>query len=109
VAQKSALGLLASGHNSLIVYFLSGDFSQYAAVAAIVSVLITLILASPLIVADRQRRMNLLQYASSIGRRIFGRQFAAIAVSAFALSLIAACLSYLPVLSGRAADYWDAA
>jgi hypothetical protein len=108
VAQRVAQRLLTSGNNSLIAYFLSGDFSLYAAVTAIVSVLIALLLVSPLIVADRQRGMNLLQYASSTGRRIIRRQFAAIAVSAFALSLFAVCLSYLLILSGRAADYWGA-
>jgi hypothetical protein len=108
VAQRSAQRLLTSGNNSLIAYFLSGDFSQYAAVTAIVSVLITLLLVSPLIVVDRQRRMNLLQYSSSAGRRIIRSQFAAIAASAFMLSLFAVCLNYLPILSGRAANYRDA-
>jgi hypothetical protein len=105
VAQRSAQRLLTSGNNSLIAYFLSGDFSLYAAMLAIASVLITLILVSPLIVADRQRRMNLLQYSSSTGRRIIRRQFAAIAVSAFMLSLFAVCAGFLPILAGRAADY----
>jgi hypothetical protein len=108
VAQRSAQRLLTSGNNSLIAYFLSGVFSQYAAVTAIVSVLITLLLVSPLIVADRQRGMNLLQYASSAGRRIIRYQFAAIAVSAFMLSLFAVCAGFLPILAGRAADYWNA-
>jgi hypothetical protein len=108
VAQRSAQRLMVSRNNSLIAYFLCGDFSLYAAAVAIVSVLITLLLVSPLIVADRQRGMNLLQYASSTGRRIIGIQFAAIAVSAFMLSLFAVCAGFLPILAGRAADYWDA-
>jgi hypothetical protein len=108
VARESMQSLMESHNASLIPYFLASDFSAYAAVTAIAAVLFVLLLVSPLVVADRQRKINLLQYSASAGRKVLRLQFAAVAMSAFVISSVIVGLCYAMILSGRAADCWNA-
>jgi hypothetical protein len=108
VASASAERLIATRNASLIPYFLCGDFALYAAVTGIAAVFFTLLLVSPLVTADRQRHIHLLQYSSAAGRGVLRLQFAAIGLSALVFSLVCVGALYAPILLGRAADFWNA-
>ena len=62
----------------------NGFWSSFAGLV----ILVTLILVATLITADRANRVNWLQYSSKEGRKIFKKQFAAIIMSAIAMTTI---------------------
>jgi hypothetical protein len=108
VARASAERIRKARNASLIPYFLCGDFALYAAVTGAVAVFFTLLLVSPLVVADRQRHIHLLQYSSAAGRGVLRLQFIAIGLSALVFSLVCVCALYAPILLGRAGSFWNA-
>jgi hypothetical protein len=61
---------------------------RYAQSLAVLVILITLILVSPLIATDRANRVNWLQYSSKQGRNILKKQFIAVLVSAAGITTI---------------------
>lgn len=108
VVVRAAEKLLHIRNANLIRYDICNEFSLYAAVVGVFTVIAVIILVAPLLTTDRMRKLNLMQYSSNIGRRIFGLQFAATAVSALALSLLLIATAYIPFLAAGAGDYWDA-
>jgi len=104
---QSAERILAMGNNSLIDNDLTRYFSLYSAVVGVLAVVAVAVLITPLIVVDRGRKVNYLQYSSKIGRKILRAQFAAIVLSAFVLSIAIIALAFIPflMLSWR---YWNA-
>jgi hypothetical protein len=52
--------------------------------------------------------ISIMQYLSTIGRRIFKYQFAATIVSTFMLSIILIAAAYIPYLVSGAGNYWEA-
>ncbi|MCL2527691.1 MAG: hypothetical protein FWE42_04650 [Defluviitaleaceae bacterium] len=62
--------------------------SAYGLRLAILIILVTLILVSPLIVTDRVARVNALQYSSKQGRSVIITQFIAIIISALGMTTI---------------------
>lgn len=61
---------------------------SYSIYLAILTILITLVLVSPLIVNDRSGNIHLLQYSSKNGRRILLQQLIAIIISAFMVTTL---------------------
>lgn len=74
---------------------------------AILAVLSTFILVSPLVASDRRIKLNMLQYSTNQGRRLLRKQFVAIALSAFLLTTI--LLSVLGAIYARLGIqfYWN--
>jgi hypothetical protein len=99
VVAQAAERLAQTRNASLIRYDLCSAFSMYTAIVGVFSVLAVIIFVAPLIATDRARKLNLLQYSSAVGRKIFKIQAAAIAVSAFVLSLIIIVAGYIPFLT----------
>jgi len=73
---------------SIIVYATIFHTWQYAQSLAVLVVLVTLILVSPLVTADKANRVNRLQYSSKQGRGILKKQFAAVVISATIMTTI---------------------
>ena len=61
---------------------------RYARGLAMLVVLVTLIMVSSLVTSDRANRVNWLQYSSRQGRKIFGKQFLAVLISAVVVTTI---------------------
>lgn len=59
---------------------------MYTIYFAILAMMAVLLLIAPLIITDRTQNLNLLQYTSKNGRRIFNQQFVAVILSAFFLT-----------------------
>lgn len=103
---RTAEKLLQMRNANLIRYDLQMTFSLYAAVVGVFTVVAVIILIAPLLTTDRIRKLNLMQYSSTIGRRIFRLQFVATIVSALVLSIILIAAAYIPFLASGAGDYW---
>lgn len=108
VVIRTAENLLQTGNTNLIRYDLSSNFSFYTAGVGVFTIIAVIILIAPLLTTDRMWKLNLMQYSSTIGRRIFGIQFAATFVSALALSILLIAAAYIPFFVAGAGDYWDA-
>lgn len=108
VVVRTAEKLLHIRNANLIRYDICPEFSLYAAVVGIFTVVAVIILVAPLLTTDRMRKLNLMQYSSTIGRRIFRLQFAATVASALALSLLLIVAAYIPFLAAGAGKYWNA-
>lgn len=108
VVVRTAEKLLQMCNANLIRYDLPMTFSLYAAVVGVFTVVAVIILIAPLLTIDRMWKLNLMQYSSTIGRRIFRLQFIATIVSALVLSIILIAAAYIPFLASGAGDYWDA-
>lgn len=61
---------------------------QYTRSLAVLVILITLILVSPLVTTDRANRVNWLQYSSKQGRNILKKQYIAVLLSAVGMTTI---------------------
>jgi hypothetical protein len=61
---------------------------SYSIYLAILTILITLVLVSPLVVNDHSGNIHLLQYSSKNGRRILLQQFISIIISAFIITTL---------------------
>ena len=61
---------------------------SYSIYLGILTILITLVLVSPLVVNDRSGNIHLLQYSSKNGRRILLQQFISIIISAFTITTL---------------------
>lgn len=108
VVVRTAEKLLQMHNANLIRYDLCTEFSLYASVVGGFTVVAVIILIAPLLITDRTRKLNLMQYSSTIGRKIFRLQFAATFISALALSILLIAAAYIPFLASGAGDYWDA-
>ena len=106
VIARAAERILAVGNNSLINDYLMGQFPLYAAITGVFALVAVFVLITPLLIADRSRKVNLLQYSSAVGRKIFRFQFAASIISAFILSVVLTVLSFIPFIA-RVSEYWD--
>ncbi|MDR7855856.1 hypothetical protein [Tissierella sp.] len=73
--------------NIMDVYSFENTVS-YSIYLAILTILITLVLVSPLIVNDRSSNIHLLQYSSKNGRRILSQQLISIIISAFMVTTL---------------------
>lgn len=73
--------------NIIDVYSFENTVS-YSIYLAILTILITLVLVSPLIVNDRSSNVHLLQYSSKNGRRILFQQLISIIISAFMVTTL---------------------
>jgi len=80
--------LKAREERSIMPYYIPYELSGYFAMLTILCVICALILALPLVTTDHARKVHLLLYSSSYGRKILRTQFAAVIISAFAMSLI---------------------
>jgi hypothetical protein len=80
--------IVSSGACNIMSDELFEATNSYGSYLALLCVLATLILVSPLVTADRARRVTELQYTSKSGRRILGTQFAAMMLSSFILTTI---------------------
>jgi hypothetical protein len=107
VVARTAERLNQARNANLVRYDLCLTFSAYAAVVGVFAVLAVIIFAAPLLVNDRTRKLNLLQYSSAVGRKIFKIQFAVTAVSAAVLSLVIIAAGYMPFLKA-AGEYRNA-
>ncbi|MFD0678994.1 MULTISPECIES: hypothetical protein [unclassified Paenibacillus] len=108
VVVRTAEKLLQMRNANLIRYDLYMGFSLYTAVVGVFTVVAVIILIAPLLTTDRMRKLNLMQYSSTIGRRIFRLQFSATIVSTLALSILLIAAAYIPFLVSGAGNYWDA-
>ncbi|MFX3635572.1 MAG: hypothetical protein ACE3L7_00655 [Candidatus Pristimantibacillus sp.] len=108
VVARTAENLLQMRNANLIRYDLYMEFSLYTAVVGVFTVVAVIILIAPLLTTDRMRKLNLIQYSSTIGRRIIRLQFAATIVSTLALSILLIAAAYIPFLASGAGDYWEA-
>ena len=78
-----------SGEMLNIMEQLTMDYTwRYGRSLAVLAILATLILVSPLIATDRANRINWLQYSSKQGRGILKKQFFAILLSAVMLTTV---------------------
>jgi hypothetical protein len=64
------------------------NMTLYVSNLAVLSVLAVMLLVSPLVSADRAKKVNQLQYVSKTGRRVLLSQFWATVFSAFALTTL---------------------
>jgi len=103
---RAAERLSITGNNSLINGHLMQEFSLHAAVTGVFALVAVMILIIPLIIIDRSRMINLLQYSSAVGRKVFRVQFSAAVISAIVLSGILTVVSFAVFIS-RAAEYWN--
>ncbi|CAI6083847.1 hypothetical protein PAECIP112173_04092 [Paenibacillus sp. JJ-100] len=107
VVVHTAEKLMQMRNANLIRYDLDMEFSLYTAVVGVFTVVSVIILIAPLLTTDRMRKVNLMQYSSTIGRTIFRLQFAATIVSALVLSILLIVAAYIPFLAAGAGNYWD--
>ena len=107
VVRRAAKEILERENNSLIPNHLMDVFSLYAATAGVFAVAAVMLLVIPLLITDRSRKINMLQYSSMAGRKVFKIQFAATLTSAFILSLILTAVLFAPLVKA-AAEYWNA-
>ncbi|MVO99210.1 hypothetical protein [Paenibacillus lutrae] len=107
VVVRTAEKLLQMRNANLIRYDLITGFSLYTATIGVFTVVAVLILIAPLLTTDRMRKVNLMQYSSTIGRRIFRLQFAATMVSTLVLAILLIATAYIPFLAAGAGDYWN--
>lgn len=75
-------------YKSIMHYHTIGNTSSYILWFSILAVLSVLILLSPLLVADKMRGVNVLQYTSKKGRKLLLSQLWAVLISAFLLTTI---------------------
>lgn len=108
VVVRSAEKLLQMRNTNLIRYDLPMTFSLYDAVVGVFTVVAVIILIAPILTTDRMRKLNLMQYTSTVGRKIFWLQFVATIASALVLSIILIAAAYIPFLASGAGDYWGA-
>lgn len=108
VVVNAAKKLLEMRNANLIRYDLCREFSLYVAIVGVVVIVATILLISPLLISDRMGKMNLLQYPTIVGRRIFPLQFATTIVSTLVLSILLIGAAYLPFLAAGASAYWEA-
>ncbi len=108
VVVRAAERLLEMHNKNLIRYDLCRSFSGYAAIVGIFTIVAVIILIAPLLITDRMWKINLMQYSSAIGRKIFKIQFAVIVVSALVLSILFIVVMYIIFLASGAGDYWNA-
>jgi hypothetical protein len=107
VVVRAAEQILHMKNDSLIHYDLSSTFSLYAAIVGVFCTIAVIILVAPLLTTDRMQKVNLLQYSSSIGRKIVGIQLTATIVSSLALSFMLIAAAFTPFLLAGAGDYWN--
>ena len=80
----------------------------YGQMLSMLAILSTLILVSPLIVTDRASRVNWLQYTSKQGRKILGKQFLAVLISAaFMTTILVLIFAGLFGLATGAHVFWN--
>ncbi|MDO3413309.1 hypothetical protein QWJ34_26390 [Saccharibacillus sp. CPCC 101409] len=108
VVAEAARRILARHNNSLVPDNLNGSVSLYATVVGVSVILAALLLVSPPLARDRMRRIYLLHYSSAAGRRMLFIQWAAMAFSACALSLLLVGLSAIPLFAAGVGDYLGA-
>jgi hypothetical protein len=89
-------------------YYVPERLSHYSKMLTVACVVCTVILVSPLVATDRARKVYLLQYSSSYGRRILRTQFAAAMLSAFAMSLVFTALCGAVYAQLGTQMFWDA-
>jgi len=104
---RAAERLSVTGNNSLINGHLMREVSLHAAITGVFALVAVMILIIPLIIIDRSRMINLLQYSSAVGRKIFRIQFSAAGISTIVLSGVLTVMSFAVFLS-RTAEYWNA-
>ena len=107
VVIRAARELSARGNNSLLCEHLLEHISMGAAVIGVFSLAAVMVLIIPLLLTDRSRKINMLQYSSAMGRKIMRTQLAATLVSAFVLSLVLCAGLFAPFLL-KTSEYWNA-
>ena len=73
-------------YNNIMDYQALENTKIYLTMLTVLSILCTLILVSPLVVTDRSRKTNLLQYTARKGRRILTSQLAAVIASSLLMT-----------------------
>lgn len=106
VVVRAARELLESGNNSLIADHLPLDFSTHATITGIFTIIALFILITPLLIVDRSRKINHLQYSSAVGRKILRTQFVATIISALVLSVVLVVVSFIPYLMVTG-EFWN--
>jgi len=77
---------------------------RYARGLSVLVVLVTLVLVSSLVVSDRSSRVNWLQYSSKEGRKVFGKQFLAVLISALGATTVLVAV-FIGVFAARTGVY----
>lgn len=108
VVIQAANNILDINNGNLIRYDLTSNFAHYVAVIGVYSLISIIILIAPFLSMDRMWRVNLIQYSSKVGRKIFSIQFVVTIISALLLSILLIVLAYIPFMANGAIDYWDA-
>lgn len=72
--------------NNIMEYDVFFSTARYSESLAKLSILAVLLMIAPLIITDRTQNLNLLQYTSKRGRKIFNHQFVAVILSAILLT-----------------------
>jgi hypothetical protein len=96
-----------AGNGNLVSDYLSVIFSQYTVSVGIFAIISIVLLVAPMIVTDRARGINMLQYSSKAGRKTFRIQLAATLTSAAVLGIALCAASFIPWLSTNASQYWN--
>ncbi|MDO3413297.1 hypothetical protein QWJ34_26330 [Saccharibacillus sp. CPCC 101409] len=107
VVVRVATKILQTHNTSLIRYDLLSSFSVYVAVVGVFSTAASILLVAPMLVTDRIRKLNMIQYSSTTGRRMLKIQLLAAAASVFGLSAFLLAIAYIPFIAVRAGDYWN--
>ena len=88
--EKEQLRLTEIQYEEKLNNILSSDVysstARYSECLAKLSILAVLLMIAPLIITDRTQNLNLLQYTSKRGRKIFNHQFVAVILSAILLT-----------------------
>ncbi|GHU87411.1 hypothetical protein FACS1894202_01640 [Clostridia bacterium] len=99
--------LAARENRSVMPYYIPEQLSVYSAMLTILCVICSVLLVSPFVATDRTRKVYLLQYSSSYGRKILGTQFAAVIASAFVLSLVLTAFCGAMYATLNMQMFWD--
>lgn len=108
VVVQAANHILDINNGNLIRYDLTSNFSNYVAGIGVFSLISITILIAPFLTMDRMWGVNLIQYSSHVGRKIFSIQLVVTIFSAAFLSFLLIVLAYIPFMANGAIDYWEA-
>ena len=103
---RAAERLKRTSNNNLINEYLMPEFSLYAAITGVFVITSVIILVIPLLITDRSRNINLLQYTAKTGRKIIRTQFAATFTITIVLSAVLTLAIFAPFIT-VAWEYWN--
>ncbi len=95
------------GSNSILDSYTFETTVNYIGQLAVLTLLLSLVLVSPLVVKDRTRNIHFLQYTSKNGRKILKQQLIAVLLSAVVLTTVAVIVFGRLILRNDLLVFWN--